>query len=157
MAVTSELLILPAREAALLKRSARRFSDGWALDEAAVSDVSLTLFVNDDVGATNSWDDCVPPKLEDLGGTGGGEGCKGSIVASGADDDVATVTEEESAAAIVADGVVPTELRDAADVGGGGDARPPRSARCTAPRPPSFCISRGKREKIRNNLWRTAS
>ena len=122
-----------------------------------MTDVSLTLFVNDDVGATNSWDDCVPPKLEDLGGTGGSGGHTGSIVMSGAENDVATVGNEDSGATIVADGVVPTELRDAADVGGGGDARPPRSARCTAPRPPSFCISRGKREKIRSNLWRTAS
>ena len=155
MAVASELLILPAREAALLKRSARRFSDGWALDEAAVSDVSLTLFVNDDLGATNSWDDGVASKLDDVGGTGGSGGRKGSIMTSGADGDVATVTEEESAAAIVADGVVPTELRDAADVEGGGDSRRRRSSQCTAPRPPGFCIFVGNREKIRANSWRS--
>ena len=122
-----------------------------------MTDVALTLFVKENDGATNSWDDCVTTELEDLGGTGGGEGCKGSIVASGADDDVATVTEEESAATIVADGVVPTKLRDVVVAEGGGDSRRRRSSRCTAFRPPSFCISRGKREKIRSNLWRSAS
>ena len=118
-------------------------------------DVGLTLFVKEDDGATDSVDGSVPSKLDDVGGTGGSGGHTGSIVMSGAENDVATVGNEDSGATIVADGVVPTELRDAADVGGGGDARPPRSARCTAPRPPSFCISRGKREKIRTNLWRS--
>ena len=155
MAVTSELLILPAREAALLKRATRRFADGRALDEAAVSDVSLTLFVNDDLGATNSWDDGVASKLDDVGGTGGSGGHTGSIVTSGADDDVAPVTEEESAATIVADVVVPPNLGDVVDVGGCRDSRRRRSSQCTAARPPGFCISVGKREKIRANSWRS--
>ena len=117
------------QETALSTSALRASSDGGgASDETAVTDVALTLFVKENDGATNSWDDCVTTELEDLGGTGGGEGCKGSIVASGADDDVATVTEEESAATVVADGVVPAELRDVVDAGDGGDARPPRSA-----------------------------
>ena len=129
MAVASRLLSLFSREASLLLSSARAQSDGrGALDEAAVTGVSLTLFVNDDLGATNSWDDGVASKLDDVGGTGGSGGHTGSIVTSGADDDVAPVKEEESAATIVADGVVPTELRDAADVGGGGDSRRRRSS-----------------------------
>ena len=87
-----------------------------------MSDVGLTSFANEDVGATNSVDDGVPPKLEDRAGTRGGGGGEVSIVTSGADDDVATVGNEDSGATISADGVVPAELRDVVDAGGGGDA-----------------------------------
>ena len=120
-----------------------------------MSDVGLTLFVKEDDGATDSVDDGVPPKLEDVGGTGGSGGHTGSIVTSGAENDVATVGNEDSGATIVADGVVPAELRDVVDAGDGGDSRRRFSSRCTAFRPPSFCISVGKREKIRANSWRS--
>ena len=117
--------------------------------------VSLTLFANEDVDATNSWDDCVTSKLEDVGGTGGSGGRKGSISVSGADDDVATVGNEDSGATISSDGVVPPNLGDVVDAGGCRDSRRRRSSPCTAARPLGFCISVGKREKIRANSWRS--
>ena len=155
MAVASELLSLHSRNPASLNSALRASGDEEASVEAAVTGVSLTLFVNDDLGATNSWDDGVASKLDDVGGTGGSGGRKGSISASGADDDVATVGNEDSGATISSDGVVPPNLGDVVEAGGGGDSRRRRSSRCTASRPPGFCISVGKREKIRSNSWRS--
>ena len=87
------------REATFVKSDARAQSDGrGALDEAAVSDVGLTLFVKEDDGATDSVDGSVASKLEDVGGTGGSGGRKGSIVVYGADRRTATVEEEGFAA-----------------------------------------------------------
>ena len=118
-------------------------------------DVGLTLFVKEDDGATDSVDGSVPLKLEDVVGAGGGGGGEVSIVTSGSDRRTATVEEEGFGATIVADGVVPTKLRHVVVAGGGGGSRRRRSSRCTAPRPPGFCISVGKREKIRANSWRS--
>jgi len=155
--MASELLSLHTRNPADLSSASRTPGDGEALDETAVTDVSLTLFVKEDDGATDSVDGSVPFKLEDVGGTGGGGGDEVSIVTSGSDRRTATVEEEGFGATISSDGVVPIKLRHVVVAGGGGDSRRRRSSRCTAPRPPSFCISAGKREKIRSNLWRCAS
>ena len=120
-------------------------------------DVGLTLFVKEDDGATDSVDGSVPPKLDDVGGTGGSGGRKGSIVTSGSDRRTATVEEEGFGATISSDGVVPPNLGDVVDAGGCRDSRRRRSSPCTAARPLGFCISVGKREKIRANSRRSAS
>ena len=104
-----------------------------------MTDVALTLFVKENDGATNSWDDCVTTELEDAGGTGGGEGCKGFIVASWADDDVATVEDEGFAA--TRDGGFLTKLEGVVVVVGAAiDAARACSTHSTSRRPLSFCV-----------------
>ena len=104
------------------------------------ADGDVATVEDEGVAATGSVDDAVVTKLEDVGGTGGGGGRKGSIGASGADGRTATVEDEGFGRTGSVDDAVVTELGVVVVAGTARDKARACSTRITSRRPLASCI-----------------